>query len=329
MGQRIITIFIELFKTERKIELEKQRILEVLPYLPQKVRKMLSRIISDEWINVEEIRLRGGAPLTIGVWGESCFVTPTGGITNYESDAYKITSEEVQAAFAAICENSVYAHLEEIRQGFITIRGGHRVGICGKAVTDGGEIKTFREISSLNFRIAHQIIGIADGVINSIIRGSEIRSTLIISPPQMGKTTLLRDIVRQVSDRGFKCGVADDRGEIAAIYKGTAVNSIGAQTDVIDGAPKAAAIEMLLRTMSPNVIISDEIASEQDVAALRLAAGTGVKIIATTHGSNAKEVIGRKVLAPIIGDRVFAQAIVLKRDFSLPDAPLEARAVEM
>ncbi len=309
--------------------MEKQRIKQVLYYLPQNIRDMLYKIVEDEWISIEEIRLRSGTPLAVGVCGESCFVTKTGGITNYESDAYKITAEEVQAAFTAICENSVYAHLEEIRQGFITIKGGHRVGICGKAVTDGGEIKTFREVTSLNFRVAHQIIGIADGIIDAVIRGGDVRSTLIISPAQVGKTTLLRDIVRQVSNRGYKCGIADDRGELAAVYKGVAVNDVGAQTDVIDGAPKAAAIEMLLRTMSPKVIISDEIASDRDVEALRIAAGTGVKVIATTHGDNVEDILKRKVLEPIIRDGVFSQAIVLKRDFSLAESPVEARVMEL
>lgn len=309
--------------------MEKQRISEVLPYLPQNIRRAISRLICEEWIDIEEIRLRGGAPLTIGVWGESCFVTPTGGVTNHESDAYKTTAEEVQAAFMAVCENSVYAHLEEIRQGFITIKGGHRVGICGKAVCDGGAIKTFKEVSSLNFRIAHQILGIADGIIDSIIDGTEIRSSLIISPPQMGKTTLLRDIARQISDRGFKCGIADDRGELAAMYRGEAVNSIGAQSDVIDGAPKADAIEMLIRTMSPKVIISDEIASERDVAALRVAAGTGVRIIATTHGDTVEEVLGRRILRPVIEDKIFSQAILLRRDFSTPESVTYTEAVEL
>ncbi len=295
--------------------MEKQRTGEILAYLPDNLRKMLEKIVLDEWIEVEEIRLRCNAPLTIGVWGESCFVTSTGGITNYESDAYKVTAEEVGTAFRKICENSVYAHLEEIRRGYIAIKGGHRVGVCGKTVCDGEEIKTFREISSLNFRVAHQIIGLADGVINEIINGTRINSTLIISPPQMGKTTLLRDILRQVSDRGFKCGVADDRGEISAMYQGYPTNKVGAQTDVIDGAPKAMAIEMLVRTMSPRVIISDEIASDEDVSAILKAAGTGVNIIASSHGDNLKEVMSRRVLKPLFDDKVFKQAILLKRDF--------------
>ena len=135
--------------------------------------------------------------------------------------------------------------------------------------------------------------------------------------------------VRQVSDRGFKCGVADDRGELGAVYGGVPCNNIGAQTDIIDGAPKAAAIEMLLRTMSPKVIISDEIASEKDVEAIRLAAGTGVKIIASTHGDSAEEVLCRPMLAPLFRDGIFERAIILRRDFSTPDSVTYTEAVEL
>ena len=309
--------------------MKKQRISEILPYMPVNIAELLSKIGSGEWFDVEEVRLRCGAPLTVGLWGESCFVTPAGGITNYESDAYTVSSEEVQTAFGRVCENSVYAHLEEIRQGFITIRGGHRVGICGKAVCDGKEIKTFREISSLNFRIAHQLIGLADGIIDKIIDGENVKSTLLIAPPQMGKTTLLRDIIRQVSDRGFKCGVTDDRGELAAMYRGVPCNDIGAQTDVVDGAPKAAAVELLLRTMSPKVIASDEIASEADVEALRVAAGTGVKIIATTHGSSVEEALSRKVLQPMFEDKIFDSAILIRRDFSTPESVTYTEAISL
>ena len=309
--------------------MKKQRISEVLHYLPQGIRFLIEKLLEDEWLDIEEIRLRSGAPLTISVWGESCFVTFTGGITNYESDAYKTTAEEVQGAFAAVCENSVYAHLEELRNGFITIKGGHRVGICGKAVCEEGKIKTFKEISSLNFRVAHQLIGLADGVIDSIVSGGEVMSTLIISPPQMGKTTLLRDITRQVSNKGFKCGIADDRGELAAMYCGSPSNSVGAQTDVIDGAPKAEAIEMLIRTMSPDVIISDEIASSADAEAIRRAAGTGISVIATVHGGSVEEVMRRNILLPVFKDKMFHQAILLKRDFTTPDSVTYTKVVKL
>lgn len=309
--------------------MEKQRIAEVMHYFPQSICDLLSKLVTDGWPEIEEVRLRSNSPLTIGVWGESCFITDTGGITNYESDAYKVTPEEVGIAFRKICENSVYAHTDEIRKGYVTIKGGHRVGVCGKAVCEEGRIKTFKEISSLNFRVAHQIIGLADGIIDTIVDGDKVNSTLIISPPQMGKTTLLRDVLRQVSDKGFKCGVADDRGELAAVYRGIPTNSIGAQTDIIDGAPKAEAIEMLLRTMSPKVIFSDEIATEADVAALRAAAGTGVKIIASAHGDCVEEVMARNFLKPVFDDGIFSQAILLRRDFSSPESVTYTKAVRL
>ncbi len=306
-----------------------QRILEVLPYLPAEIRNRVEKAALEDWLEIEEIRIRAGAPLTLGISGESCFMTNTGGITNHEADAYVVRQEEVQSAFAAICENSVYAYMDEIRQGFITLKGGHRVGICGKAVTEDGKIKTFREVSSLNFRIAHEIIGIADSVMDSIVHGNQVDSVLVISPPQTGKTTLIRDVMRQVSDRGFKTGVADDRGELAAIYGGVPQNRIGAQTDVIDNAPKAEAIQMLLRTMSPKVIISDEIACEADVSAIRLAHGTGVSVIATTHGENVEEIKRRNLLKPLFEDKVFQKAILLRRDYSMVDSVTYTRSVAL
>ncbi len=305
------------------------RICGVLPYLPKEIREKVEQAALKDWLEIEEVRLRADAPLTLGIWGENCFLTPAGGITNHEEDAYHVTPEEVQSAFAAICENSVYAHVDEIRQGFLTLKGGHRVGICGKAVTEEGKIKTFREVSSLNFRIAHEIIGIADGIMDSIVQGTRVNSVLIISPPQTGKTTLIRDVTRQISNRGFKTGVADDRGELAALYGGVPQNDVGAQTDVIDNAPKAQAISMMLRTMSPKVIISDEIACEEDVAAIRLAHGTGVAIVATTHGSDIEEVKRRRLLKPLFQDGVFQKAILMHRDFSTLESVTYTQSVEL
>lgn len=309
--------------------MERTRISEVLPYLPQEVRERVEKAALGDWLDVEEIRLRANAPLTLGVWGESCFLTPSGGITNHENDAYRVTQEAVQSAFAAICENSVYARLDEIRQGFLTLKGGHRVGICGKAAAEEEKIKTFREVSSLNFRIAHEVIGIADGIMDSIVQGSRVYNTIIISPPQTGKTTLLRDVTRQISNRGFKTGVADDRGELGAMYRGVPQNDLGAQTDIIDNAPKAEAILMLLRTMSPKVIISDEISCQKDAQAIALAHGTGVAVVATTHGSDIDEVRNRNVLKPLFADKVFEKAILLRRDFSTLDSVTYTKAVDL
>lgn len=334
---------------------------DVLKYMPSSIEKILKELecifvetdvksVSDNSINnsadkrlilqnkrsvfqlklqIEEIRLRCNAPLTIGIGGESCFITPDGGMTNYEDNAYKVSAEEVREAFGKICENSIYAHLDEIRRGFITLHGGHRVGICGKVVCEKGRIITVSEVSSLNFRIARQIIGVADGIIDEIVKGCNVTSTLIIAKPQMGKTTVLRDVIRQVSNRGFKCGVADDRGEIGAMYKGVPANDIGAQTDIIDGAPKAEAIEMLLRTMSPKVIATDEVATKEEAAAIISAFGTGVDVIATAHGENLSEVKQRPGISELLNIDVFKQAIILKRDFSTPDGIVSTEVVKL
>lgn len=309
--------------------MEEARILSVLPYLSGEIRRKIEHIALSDRLEIEEIRLRAGLPLTLGICGESCFITPTGGISNHEIDAYRVSQDEVQSTFMAVCENSVYAHMDEIRQGFITLKGGHRVGICGKTVNENGEIKNFREISSLNFRIAQEIIGIADNVINLVTENIKVKNTLIVSPPQTGKTTLLRDLARQISNRGFKTGIADDRGELGAMYNGIPQNDVGAQTDIIDNAPKSKAILMLLRTMSPKVIISDEIASETDVAALRLAFGTGVSIIATTHGADAEEVKKRKTLRPLFEDGIFEQIIVLSRNFNNFDSVVYTKLIKL
>lgn len=306
-----------------------QRIMDAIAYLPCSIREKIKKLVTDDWVEIEEIRIRAGEPLSVGIWGESCFITPSGGITNYENKSYHISAEEVQSAFSAICENSVYAYMEEIRQGFITLKGGSRVGICGKAVVENGKVKTFREISSLNFRIANQIVGIADGIIDEIICGTEVKSTLIIAPPQMGKTTVLRDVARQISNRGFKVGIADDRGELAAMYKGVPQNDVGAQTDVIDNAPKSEAIEMLLRTMSPRVIVTDEIVCEKDVKAILKAVGTGVSVIATTHGDSIEEVRKRNILKPLFAGNVFSKAILIKRDFLTFDSNTYTRSIEL
>ena len=305
------------------------RVMDVLPYFPGKIRHLLEQTVFSGWLEVEEVRLRANAPLTIGVWGDSCFITETGEITNHEKYAYRVTTDEVQSTFLAICENSIYAHMEEIRQGFLTLKGGHRVGICGKAAVEEGRLKTFKEISSLNFRIAREVLGIADAIIDDIVQGREIQSTLILSPPQSGKTTLLRDLIRQISNRGFKVGVADDRGELGAMYCGVCQNDLGAQTDLIDNAPKAEAISLLLRTMSPKVIASDEIACKKDVDAIRIAHGTGVAIIATTHGNNLAEVKQRALLKTLFDEKVFSRAVILKRDFSTLDSVTYTKAVEL
>lgn len=276
-------------------------------------------------ICADEIRLRCERPLSY-VKGTECFYLDADGARCDVGDAYMVRAKEVRGVFRSVCENSVYAYIDEIRQGFVTIRGGHRVGFCGRAVCGAdGRVENFRDINSINIRIARQVKGCADGVIQKIC-GSGVKSALIISPPGRGKTTLLRDIVRQISDSGIKVGVADDRSEISAMYHGVPQNDIGINTDVVENADKADAVQILQRTMSPSVIATDEVVTAAEVDALCRAAGTGISIIASVHGSGFDEVREKNALSPLFEGNVFDMLILIRdRD----DAGLLTEVLEL
>ena len=288
------------------------RVYEILDYMPVHVKCMFKNVFDISCCTVEEIRIRIGKPIVACIMGENYAVLPDGTLSPKLTAGYLASSADVKSIFQAMCENSVYAYLEEIRQGFLTIKGGHRVGFSGRVVTDGADITNFREISSLNIRIAHEIIGAADPIMPQIMPDGRVRSTLVIAPPLAGKTTLLRDITRQISNRGVKVALVDERGELAAMYQGEAQNDVGVQTDVMENAPKRLAIIMMLRAMAPQVIVTDEVATAEEVSALLSAAGTGVSILASTHGSSLDEVRRRGVLAPLFSANIFEQVIVLQ-----------------
>ena len=291
-----------------------KRLAEVLNYLPEHIRRMLCKTFGLVGDDVNEIRLRNRLPLIVGTQNGSFAVLPDGNISPAVGGAYIVEEADVQKIFRAICENSVYAFSDDIRQGFVTIRGGHRVGITGRATTNGQRIETFREISSMNIRIAKEVIGAANQVIDKVLTPLGIKNTLIVAPPLGGKTTVLRDLARQISDKGIKTGIADERGEIAALFKGVPQKNVGLQTDIIENVPKADGALMLLRTMSPQVIITDEISTKTDIKALAQCFGMGVSVIASTHGKTAEEVLKREFLKELVGGIGFEQIIVLKKE---------------
>lgn len=287
------------------------KICHILNYLSQNIRELLKPVFDTS--DITEIRLRCGKPLVVCKGRQSFAVSRDRRLISDYTKGYIVTPDDVKFTFKSACENSVYAHLEEIRQGFITIKGGHRAGFCGRGIMDGGRLENFRDISSINIRVAHEVKGFADFVMPHILSGSTIDSTLVIAPPLMGKTTMLRDMTRQISDLGIKVGLVDERGEIAALYKGEAQNDIGLHTDIIENTPKQLAVVMLLRTMAPQVIVTDEVATEEEVKALLYAQGTGVSLVASAHGESLEEVMDREVLKPLFRAKAFKKAVLLNK----------------
>ena len=277
----------------------------VLEYLPITIRKIITENMSED---IEEIRLRTNKPLSLKIGQE------------IQTTEYIVNQQEVLQAFEKICENSVYSYRRQICDGYITIKGGNRVGIVGSAVVDNGQVININYISSLNFRIARQKIGCSNKIIEDIInyKNNTIYNTLIVSPPGCGKTTLLRDIVRNISNGinvlGFKgktVGIVDERGEIAAMYKGIAQNDIGIRTDVVDNMPKPEAMRMLVRSMAPDVIACDEIGSLEDIKAIDYAMCSGIKGIFTAHGKDLDEVNRNPELSKLLEKHTFDRIILL------------------
>lgn len=241
---------------------------------------------------IQEIRLRAGRPVIV-IWnGCEYFLDEKGHFTDKQDWAYCVSDKELDALLNHICHYSPYAFEDEIRQGFITVAGGHRVGIAGQVVLEGQEgVRTMKHISYMNIRVAHQMRGVADKVLPFIYQNGRVKNTLIISPPGCGKTTLLRDMIRQISDgneygQGVSVGVVDERSEIAGSYLGRPQNDVGIRTDVLDACPKALGMMLLLRSMAPRVIAIDEIGGMEDMEALRQASYCGSGIVATIHGED-------------------------------------------
>ena len=277
----------------------------VLDYFPNSIKNIIRE---NERENIEEIRLRINQNLVIKIGQDLKEIN------------YKITQNELEEIYENISEKSIYSYTKQISEGFITIKGGNRVGIVGSAVVNNGQVININYISSLNFRIASQRIGCSNRIIEDIIdnKNNDIYNTLIVSPPGCGKTTLLRDIVRNISNgikvigfAGKTVGVVDERGEIASMYRGVPQNDVGIRTDVIDNMPKPEAMRILVRSMAPDVIACDEIGSTEDIKAIDYAMCSGVKGIFTAHGKNLDEINKNPELSKLLNKKIFERIILL------------------
>ncbi|MGI5891380.1 MAG: stage III sporulation protein AA [Bacillota bacterium] len=290
---------------------------EILPYLPEKLRKKITRLSPPLLDELEEIRLRNGLPVALRFHRGEYFLTSEGKCSSKASEGEAFSMEEMHQAVLLLSNSSFYAMAEELRRGYITLTGGHRAGLCGRAVLENGYIKHLTEISSINIRLARWIPGTADQILPLICHGKDPSlpyPTLLVSPPRAGKTTILRDLARQFSIRGFNVGIVDERSELAAMLKGKPQFPIGPRSDVLDACPKAEGMMLMIRSMSPEIIICDEIGREEDAYAIREVANAGVIIIASAHGSDKDDLLKRPVLANLLAEKAFDRIAFFSRN---------------
>ena len=276
--------------------------IDILKYFPHIIgQTIIDNLDKDEYKILEEIRIRVSKPIIIKL------------NTGDKILNYIITTQDILEILAKITENSIYSHQRQICEGYITLKGGHRVGITGNVVMENEKVININYIYSLNFRIAKQIIGASEKIVKEVIDNSNIYNTLIISPPGAGKTTILRDLIRIIS-QDKTVGVVDERGEIAAMYKNEPQNNIGVKVDILSNVSKNVGMKMLVRSMAPDIICADEIGTKQDIEAIRYAITSGVKGIFTAHGDSIESIKQSPILKELLEMKMIDKIIILNKN---------------
>ena len=301
-----LVIYLEI-KYKRTIEKEVRNIIyedEILKVLPLKISSEIRGYFQSD--KIQEIRIKVGKPIILNSFkGERIL-------------KYTVTAEDIKQILVKISNYSLYAYEEEIKQGYITIKGGHRIGIAGECVIVGGIIRTIKNISSLNIRICREVIGSSNEVMKYIAKDNRIYNTLIVAPPKCGKTTILRDIARNVSSgmniinlSGKKVSIIDERSEIAACFNGVPQMDVGVRTDVLDNCLKREGMLMAIRSLSPEVLICDEIGTKGDIEALLMAFNSGVNVVVTLHGFSIDDIYKRKVFKELLDNSILDRIVIL------------------
>lgn len=288
----------------------KNNILEVLEYFPSKVRECLAKY-EKVLYETQEIHLYTNRNIYLRTSLDDVEVN------------YITISNDILETLQRICDNSIYTYQNQICNGFITVKGGHRVGISGEVVIKDGQVINISYIYSLNFRIARQVLGCSNIALPYILNVKEntVYNTIILSPPGRGKTTLLRDVTRNISDgiektgfKGIHVGIVDERGEIAAMYKGTPQNDVGSRTDVLNNISKDKGLKMLIRAMCPQVVVADEIGTKEDIEAIKYAVTSGVKGIFTAHGGSLQDLLLNPILKEMYNSNIIERTILIEKD---------------
>jgi stage III sporulation protein AA len=277
---------------------------EVLEILPPHIKNQIKDLKGLE--RLQELRLKVNKPMMLQMGNEEIITK------------YYVSIQDIKLILQYISKYSIYAYEEEIKQGYLTIKGGHRVGLCGSCVVEDNKIKTIKSLGSLNIRVGKEVEGCSNNLIPFILKVNNVLNTIIISPPRCGKTTLLRDIARNLSDglkavklSGKKVCIIDERSEISGCYNAVPQMNVGLRTDVLDNCPKAEGIMMAIRSMSPEVIVCDEIGTQKDMESILMALNSGVCLITSIHGYGIEDLYSRAVFNEIIDNHVFKRAVVL------------------
>ncbi len=288
---------------------------QIIRVLSESVQKIIEQERMD-FSELQEIRLRIGQPVTVLYQNEE-LILPT-----MYSEKKRLGKQEMKETIEHISNYSLYAYEHELKQGFITIEGGHRVGMAGQVIMEGGKIKNMKYISSINIRVSHEVLDCANKIFPYITYNKQMYHTLIISPPRCGKTTLLRDVIRQISDgnrwiKGCTVGVVDERSELGGCYLGVIQNNLGMRTDILDRCPKADGMIMLIRSMAPQVVAVDEIGAKEDVHAIEYAMHCGCKMLATAHGDSMEEICKKPIFEKLIREKRFERYVILSNRYRL------------